>query len=140
MRFILNKQNLGKDPDGKYIDGQFINIPYYNKTERTAFNFDGKPFTFDQFVKVIEANSYTADELEEFGITHMKEILSGGSEEFSDGPPCLGILTKEKLSDGRDRFLYNYAVYSPKRNILTIGKIWLRQRHVNIFKQMHKVF
>jgi len=113
---IYPKQTeLGKDPDGKYIDGQFINIPYYNKTERTAFNFDGKPFTFEQFVKVIEANSYTADELEEFGISHMKEILSGGSEEFSDGPPCLGILTKEKLSDGRDRFLYNYAVFAKKK-------------------------
>ena len=113
---IYPKQTeLGKDSDGKYIDGQFINIPYYNKTERTAFNFDGKPFTFNQFVEVIKANSYTADELEEFGISHIKEILSGGSKEFEDGPPCLGILTKEKLTDGRDRFLYNYAVFAKKK-------------------------
>ena len=73
--------------------GQFINIPYYNKTERTAFNFDGVPLLLINLYKSLMLY-YTADELEEFGITHMKEILSGGSEEFSDGPPCLGILTK----------------------------------------------
>ena len=113
---IYPKQTeLGKDSDGEWVNGQFINLPYYNKTERTGFNLDGTAFTFEQFVEVIEANTFTADELEEIGIDHTRKLLQGGSEEFNDGPPCLGILTKSKLRDGRDRFLYNYAVFAKKK-------------------------
>jgi len=113
---IYPKQTeLGQDAEGKYIHGQFINLPYYNKTERKAFNLDGTFFTFEQFIKVVEANTLTADELEEFTLEHTKKILVGGGEEFNDGPPCLAILTKDKLSDGRDRFLYNYMVFAKKK-------------------------
>jgi len=113
---IYPKQTeLGQDPEGNWVNGQFINLPYYNKTERVGFNLDGTTFTFEQFVEVIEANKYTADELEEFAIEHTKKILTGGAEEFNDGPPCLGILTKDKLTDGRDRFLYNYMVFAKKK-------------------------
>ena len=113
---IFPKQTeLGKNADGDFVHGQFINLPYYNKTERTAFNLDGTFFTFDQFIEVIKANTYTADELEDFILEHTKTILEGGGEEFKDGPPCLQRLTKEKLSDGRDRFLYNYMVFAKKK-------------------------
>lgn len=113
---IYPKQTeLGQEADGTWINGQFINLPYYNKTERVGFNLDGTTFTFDQFVGVIQANKYSADELEEFALDHTKQILTGGSEEFNDGPPCLAILTKEELTDGRDRFLYNYAVFAKKK-------------------------
>ena len=113
---IYPKQTeLGQEPDGTWNNGQFINLPYYNKTERVGFNLDGTTFTFDQFVDVVEANTYSADELEEFAMEHMKHVLTGGGEEFSDGPPCLAILTKDKLTDGRDRFLYNYAVFAKKK-------------------------
>lgn len=113
---IYPKQTeLGKDSEGVDINGNFINLPYYNKTERTAFNFDGTKFTFDQFIKVVEANTYTPDELEEFSIEHVKQMLMGGGEEFVDGPPCLQRMTREKLSDGRDRFLYNYMVFAKKK-------------------------
>jgi hypothetical protein len=37
--------------------GQYINLPYYNKTERVAFNLDGTTFTFEQFIEVIDANT-----------------------------------------------------------------------------------
>jgi len=113
---IYPKQTeLGREPDGKWNNGQFINLPYYNKTERKGFNLDGTQFSYEQFTSIIEANTYSADELEEFGIEHTKHLLQGGGEEFSDGPPCLGILTKNKLSDGRDRFLYNYMVFAKKK-------------------------
>jgi len=113
---IYPKQTeLGKDAEGKWNMGQYINLPYYNKTERVGFNLDGTTFTFDQFIEVIESNTYSADELEEFNIEHTKKILNGGGEEFNDGPPCLAILTKDKLRDGRDRFLYNYMVFAKKK-------------------------
>ena len=35
--------------------------------------------------------------------------------EFDDGPPCLESLTREKLSDGRDRVLFQYMVYAKKK-------------------------
>lgn len=113
---IYPKQTeLGQNDDGTWNYGQFINLPYYNKTERTGFNLDGTAFTFDQFIEVIKQNRYTADELEEFSIEHTKKLLEGGGEEFKDGPPCLQRLTQDKLTDGRDRFLYNYMVFAKKK-------------------------
>ena len=44
-----------------------------------------------------------------------KKILLGAVPEFDDGPPCLGCLSKSKLDDGRDRFLYNYMVFAKKK-------------------------
>jgi hypothetical protein len=113
---IYPKQTeLGKDSEGKWNMGQYINLPYYNKTERVGFNLDGTTFTFDQFIDVIDSNTYTADQLEEFSLEHTRNLLNGGGEEFNDGPPCLAILTKNKLTDGRDRFLYNYMVFAKKK-------------------------
>jgi len=113
---IYPKQTeLGKDSEGKFIDGNFINLPYYNKAERISINFDGKEFTFEQFIKVIEANLKTTDELEEFSLAHVKTVLQGGPSEFDDGPPCLQMMTKSPLDDGRDRWLYNYMVFAKKR-------------------------
>jgi hypothetical protein len=51
----------------------------------------------------------------------------------------LQILTKEPLTDGRDRFLYNYMVLL-KRNIQITGKKWLLQHQVNILKKMQMEF
>jgi hypothetical protein len=113
---IFPKQTeLGKDSEGNFINGNFINLPYYNKSERVAINFDGKAFSFDQFIKVIEANLKTEKELEEFSLAHVKTVLQGGPSEFDDGPPCLQIMAKEPLTDGRDRWLYNYMVFAKKK-------------------------
>jgi len=113
---IYPKQTeLGKDVDGKLSVGQFINLPYFKKNDRVAINFDGKPFTFEQFIQVVEANQKTADELEEFSLAHVKTVLQGGPSEFDDGPPCLQIMAKQKLTDGRDRWLYNYMVFAKKK-------------------------
>ena len=113
---IYPKQTeLGQDDEGNFVNGNFINLPYYNKTERTAFQLDGTKYNYEQFLKVVELNTYTADELDEFAVEHIKEMLAGGGEEFKDGPPCLQRMTQHKLTDGRDRFLYNYMVFAKKK-------------------------
>jgi len=45
----------------------------------------------------------------------VKTVLQGGPSEFDDGPPCLQMMTKSPLDDGRDRWLYNYMVFAKKR-------------------------
>ena len=57
----------------------------------------------------------TEKELEEFSLAHVKTVLQGGSSEFDDGPPCLQMMTKKELEDGRDRWLYNYMVFAKKK-------------------------
>ena len=105
---------LGTKSDGTPDDGHFINLPYFNKTERVALNPNGGVFTFEQFIKVVELNLQTEESIEQFNKTHIKTLLNGGNDEFLDGPPCLQIMTKNKLVDGRDRFLYNYMVFAKK--------------------------
>jgi len=41
--------------------------------------------------------------------------LTGGADEFIDGPVCLQRLSKSKLDDYRDRFIYNYMVFAKKK-------------------------
>ena len=36
--------------------GQFINLPYFNRTDRRALNIDGTEFTFEQFIPLVESN------------------------------------------------------------------------------------
>lgn len=105
---------LGTKSDGTPDDGHFINLPYFNKTERVALNPNGGTFTFEQFIQVIEVNLQTEESIEQFNKKHIRTLLTGGNDEFSEGPPCLQIMTKNKLVDGRDRFLYNYMVFAKK--------------------------
>jgi len=118
---IYPKQaELGTGPDGSFTNGNFINLPYYNKNERVALNLDGTEFTFDQYIKVVDANLKTEKELNEFIDAHISKILTGGAEEFADGPPCLQAISKtiddsNKLPDERDRFLFNYMVFCKKK-------------------------
>jgi len=113
---IYPKQTeLGLDSEGNPIDGQFINIPYFNKKERVALNLDGTEFSYEEFIKVVNANRFTKKQLEEFSLAHVKNLLQGGAEDLVDGPPCLQLLTQSKLKDGRDRVLYNYMVFAKKK-------------------------
>jgi hypothetical protein len=89
-------------------------LPYFRKEERLALNPTVVFFTFEQFIKVVELNLQTESTINEFTKSHIKSLLQGGNEEFEEGPPCLQILTKNKLVDGRDRFLYNYMVFAKK--------------------------
>jgi hypothetical protein len=87
----------------------------YNRNERVGLNLDGTEFTFEQFIKVVEANRKTKEELEEFATELMRLELTGGADEFADGPVCLQRLSKSKLDDYRDRFIYNYMVFAKKK-------------------------
>lgn len=114
---IYPKQTeLGYDEEKKeYSNGQYINLPYFNNSERVAINYDGTPFTLEQFIKVVNYNKKTKEELEEFSLALVKTVMQGGPDEFNDGPPCLQIMAKEPLSDARDRWLYNYMVFAKKK-------------------------
>ena len=112
---IFPKQTqLTKDNEtGKLNKGNFINLPYFKKSERVAINLDGKPFTFDQFVEVIESNTVSKDDLKIITESIEKQDMEGVDEEFVEGPPCLAHLSKimkDPKFDGKDRFMYNYHV------------------------------
>ena len=38
------------------VNGNFINLPYFNKTERVALDPSGKEIPLDLFLKVVEIN------------------------------------------------------------------------------------
>ena len=113
---IFPKQTqLTKDSDtGQLNKGNFINLPYFKKSERLAINLDGKPFTFDQFISVVESNTVSAEDLKIITESIEQKDLEGVDKEFDDGPPCLAHLSKIMRNpgfDGKDRFMYNYHVF-----------------------------
>ena len=118
---IYPKQTkLGTNSDGKPINGNFINLPYFNKKERVALMPSGEEMDFDKFITVVGLNLQTRKELKDIANNLVTKELTGGHAEFLDGPPCLQLITKDltngkKLSDERDRFLYNYMVFAKKK-------------------------
>ena len=119
---IYPKQTkLGTNQNNEKTSGSFINLPYYKSTERKACKLDGSKMDLKDFLNVVYENLQTKNSLEELSRTKGREILTGGPEEFHDGPPCLQMICKEiqdsgkKLSDERDRFLYNYMVFAKKK-------------------------
>jgi len=113
---IFPKQTkLGNNTDGDKINGNFINLPYFNKNERVALSPNGEEMSIKLFLNCIELNKQTSDQLKQISNNIIQKELIGGAEEFKDGPPCLEILSKNKMKDGRDRFLYNYMVFAKKK-------------------------
>jgi len=113
---IFPKQTqLTKDTEtGELRPGQFINLPYYKKTERQALNLDGTPFTFEQFILLVESNLVNPDQLNAITDGIDNKIFEGADEDFKNGPPCLASLStlmKDPQFDGKDRFMYNYHVF-----------------------------
>ena len=124
---IFPKQTkLGSDTNGNKVNGNFINLPYFNKSERVALDPSGKKMPLDLFLKVVEINKADIEKLENISNDLIKKELTGGAEEFKDGPPCLEILSKNKMKDGRDRFLYNYMVMAKKKYPDNWGKMVLK--------------
>ena len=113
---IFPKQtHLPKDNEtGKLRPGQFINLPYYKKTERRAINpQDGTYFTFEQFIQVVEQNLKKEEDLKKVTEEIDNRIFSGVDDDFLHGPPCLPLVAKIAKNpdfDGKDRFMYNYHV------------------------------
>ena len=113
---IFPKQTkLGSDTNGNKVNGNFINLPYFGKKERVAIDPSGKEIPFDLFLQCVELNKVDSKQIKELSDNLIQKALDGGAEEFKDGPPCLEILSKNKMKDGRDRFLYNYMVFSKKK-------------------------
>ena len=113
---IFPKQTqLTKDNEtGQLNKGNFINLPYFKKTERVAINIDGTHFTFDQFIEVIQNNTVSQEDLKIITDSIDKQDMEGVDEEFIEGPPCLAHLSKimkDPKFDGKDRFMYNYHVF-----------------------------
>ena len=97
--------------------GQFINLPYHNdkETTRYALNKNNEPLSLEEFIKTAQDSQLTASQLNSLVTRCNEEVLKGGDPEFADGPPCLQRLSINKLTDGRDRFLYNYMVFAKKK-------------------------
>ena len=97
--------------------GQFINLPYQNKKETTryALNKNNAPLSLEEFIKTAHDSQLTPSKLNDLVTRCNEDILKGGDPEFADGPPCLQRLSINKLTDGRDRFLYNYMVFAKKK-------------------------
>jgi len=113
---IFPKQTkLGSNTDGDKINGNFINLPYFNKNERVALDPSGKEMEFNLFLNCVELNKVSPEDLKKISDNIIQKALTGGAEEFKDGPPCLEVLSKNKMEDGRDRFLYNYMVFAKKK-------------------------
>jgi hypothetical protein len=102
------------DEKGNKANGNFINLPY-NADGRRALAPDGTEMSLDMFVKCIELNAVNKKQLKDIQEKIISDELKGSGEEFNDGPPCLGVLTKEIMTDDRDRFLYNYMVFAKKK-------------------------
>lgn len=119
--------------------GQFINLPYFNKTERRALNTDGTEFTFEEFIPLVEANLVHPDELNKITEGLDKAIYEGTDEDFNEGPPCLAHLSKimkDPKFDGKDRFMYNYHVFV-KMKYPDTWKQKVKNAPVKYFEEQH---
>ena len=119
--------------------GQFINLPYFNKTERRALNTDGTEFTFEQFILLVESNLVDPDQLNTITDGIDKKIFEGADEDFKEGPPCLATLStimKDPQFDGKDRFMYNYHVFV-KMKYEDTWKQKVKNAPVKYFSEQH---
>ena len=146
---IFPKQTqLTKDNEtGQINKGNFINLPYFKKSERVAINLDGTPFSFDQFIKVIENNTVSAEDLKIITESIEKQDMEGVDEEFTEGPPCLARLSKIMKNpsfDGKDRFMYNYHVFvkmkypdSWQQKVMNAPVKYFSGDHANAWDKQH---
>jgi hypothetical protein len=92
--------------------GNFLNLPYYNATGglRYAFKDDGTSALLDEFFELYDKYVQTPEEVIKL------QILENEKGPFlKDGPPCLQILCKQKISEGgRNNGLFNIGVYLRK--------------------------
>ena len=99
------------------LAGNFINLPYQKEKETTrhALDKDNNPLSLELFIKRAQESRLDPEELKKLITRCEEEVLKGGDPEFEDGPCCLQRLSKTKLGDGRDRFMYNYMVFAKKK-------------------------
>jgi len=91
--------------------GNFLNLPYYDSEEglRYAILDSGEAGSLDEFFDLHKKYAQTPEQLSALVIE--KDIDSP----IKDGPPCLQILAREKISEGgRNSGLFNFGVYLRK--------------------------
>ena len=114
---VFPKQSKLEKIGDQYSPGNFINLPYFNckKTSRYAVDKNNHKLSLEQFIELVKNSRIDGKALDSLVEESRRKILLGADPEFNDGPPCLGCLSKTKLDDGRDRFLYNYMVFAKKK-------------------------
>jgi len=92
--------------------GNFLNLPYYDHENglRYAFLDDGTSADLNEFIELYEKYAQTPEE-----VVKLQIVDSGETDLMKDGPPCLQILCKQRISEGgRNNGLFNIGVYLRK--------------------------
>ena len=92
--------------------GNFLNLPYYDHENglRYVILDDGTSGTLDEFIELHTKYAQTPEE-----VVKLQIVDSGATDLMKDGPPCLQILCKQRISEGgRNNGLFNIGVYLRK--------------------------
>ena len=92
--------------------GNFLNLPYYDHENglRYVILDDGTSGTLDEFIELHTKYAQTPEE-----VVKLQIVDSGATDLLKDGPPCLQILCKQRISEGgRNNGLFNIGVYLRK--------------------------
>ena len=92
--------------------GNFLNLPYYDHENglRYAFLDDGTSATLEEFYTLYDTHAQTPEE-----IIKLQIVDTGETNLMRDGPPCLQVLCKQRISEGgRNNGLFNIGVYLRK--------------------------
>lgn len=82
--------------------GNWINLPYFGESNRRLIDSEGNLVSsFRDALALMEQNKTSEEVIARF----MKELP------FSDGPPCLQILTLQQVTSNRNNFLFSVARY-----------------------------
>jgi hypothetical protein len=81
--------------------GNWINLPYFNTTERCLIGQNGEDIGFSDALELMKRSRTSKEEIGRF-LTELP---------FSDGPPCLQILALNGVEDNRNNFLFSAARY-----------------------------
>ena len=92
--------------------GNFLNLPYYDHENglRYAILDDGTSAELNEFIDLYEKYAQTPEE-----VVKLQIVDTGETDLMKDGPPCLQILCKQRISEGgRNNGLFNIGVYLRK--------------------------
>jgi len=91
--------------------GNFLNLPYYDHENglRYVIHDDGSAGTLEEFFEKHKQYVQTPEQIQAL-------MIEGGEfQPIKDGPPCLQILCRDKISEGgRNNGLFNVGVYLRK--------------------------
>jgi hypothetical protein len=100
--------------------GSFLNLPYHggDNSLRYAFKDNGEAASLEEFYKLYDEHKTSKDLLEKLEFIEPKIETKESKiikDDFHEGPPCLQILSKNKIQEGgRNNALYNIGVYLKK--------------------------